>query len=54
MRETNRWHPVMLPDNYLRKMKQDLAEAEKMTESTHLEPDPDFCAESQSDEGQTP
>ena len=38
----NRWHPVMLPDDYIRKMKQDLAEAEAMVESkTRYEPDPD-------------
>ena len=24
----NRWHPVMLPDDYLRKLKQDLSEVE--------------------------
>ena len=35
----NRWHPVMLPDNYIRKMKQDLAEAEAIVESkTRYEP----------------
>jgi hypothetical protein len=44
----------MLPDNYLRKMKQDLAEADKMTESTHLEPEPELCDESQCDGGQSP
>jgi hypothetical protein len=31
--KTNRWHPVLLPDNYPRKMKQDLAEADAMVES---------------------
>jgi len=31
--ELARWHPVMLPDDYIRKMKQDLAEAEAMVES---------------------
>ena len=37
----SRWHPVVLPDDYIRKMKQDLAEA--MVESkTRYEPDPDF------------
>jgi len=37
------WHPVMLPDDYLRKMKQDLAEAEAMVESeTRYVPDPDI------------
>jgi len=29
----NRWHPCLLPDNYLRKMKQDLAEAEEQVET---------------------
>ena len=39
----NRWHPVMLPDDYLRKMKQDLSEVEAQVESkTSYEPDPDF------------
>jgi hypothetical protein len=37
----NRWHPVMLPDDYIRKMKQDLAEVEAQVESkTRYEPDP--------------
>ena len=31
--KTNRWHPVMLPDNYIRKMKQDLSEMEASVES---------------------
>ncbi len=36
----NRWHPVMLPDDYIRKMKQDLAEADALAESkTRCEPD---------------
>jgi hypothetical protein len=39
----NRWHPVMLPDDYIRKMKQGLAEVEAQIESkTRYEPDPDF------------
>jgi hypothetical protein len=43
MAQKNRWHPVMLPDDYLRKMKQDLAEVEAQVESkTRYEPDPDF------------
>ena len=29
----NRWHPVMLPDVYLRKMKQDLGEVEAKVEA---------------------
>jgi hypothetical protein len=38
----NRWHPVMLPDDYIRKMKQDLSEVEAQVESkTRYEPDPD-------------
>ena len=39
MAQKNRWHPVMLPDDYLRRLKQDLAEAEAMVESkTRYEP----------------
>ena len=42
MAQKNRWHPVMLPDDYLRKMKQDLAEVEAQVESkTRYEPDPE-------------
>jgi hypothetical protein len=42
MAQKNRWHPVMLPDDYIRKMKQDLAEVEAQVESkTRYEPDPD-------------
>ncbi len=38
----NRWHPCLLPDDYLRKMKQDLAELEAQVESrTRYEPFPD-------------
>ncbi|MCX6842548.1 MAG: hypothetical protein NTX53_09745 [candidate division WOR-3 bacterium] len=33
MPKTNRWHPVMLPDDYLRKMKQDLSEVEAQVEA---------------------
>ena len=33
MPKINRWHPVMLPDNYLRKMKQDLSEVEAQVEA---------------------
>ena len=29
----NHWHPVMLPDDYLRKMRQDLAEADAAADS---------------------
>jgi hypothetical protein len=43
MAQKNRWHPVMLPDDYLRKLKQDLSEVEARVESkTRYEPDPDF------------
>ena len=39
----NRWRPVMLPDDYLRKMKQGLEEVEAEVEAeTRYEPDPDF------------
>ncbi len=39
----NRWHPVILPDNYIRKLKQDLNELDAQVESkTRYEPDPDF------------
>jgi len=40
--QTERWHPVMLPDDYLRKLKQDLGEVEAKVEAeTRYEPDPD-------------
>ena len=40
MAQTNRWHPVMLPDDYLRKMKEDLSEVEAQVEAeTRCEPD---------------
>jgi hypothetical protein len=55
MIQTNRWHPVMLPDDYLRKMKQDLSEVEAQVEAEpRREPDPDTADESQPDEGPTP
>ena len=39
----NRWHSVMLPDDYIRKMKQDLSELEAQIETkTRYEPDPDY------------
>ena len=42
MAQKNRWHPVMLPDDYLRKLKQNLSEVEAQVESkTRYEPDPD-------------
>ena len=51
MPKTSRWHPVMLPDDYLRKLKQDLAESDAAADSaTHLEPDPEQPAESQGDD----
>ena len=33
MAQKNRWHAVMLPDDYLRKLKQDLSEVEALVES---------------------
>ncbi len=33
MPKLNRWHAVMLPDDYLRKMKQDLSEIEAQVEA---------------------
>ena len=33
MAQKNRWHPVILPDDYLRKMKQDPGEVEAEVES---------------------
>ena len=39
MPQGNRWHPVMLPDDYLRKMRQDLSEVEAQVEAeTRCEP----------------
>jgi len=36
------WSACFLPDDYLRKLKQDLSEVEAQVESeTHYEPDPD-------------
>jgi hypothetical protein len=50
--KTNRWHPVMLPDDYLRKLKQDLGKVEAQVEAeSRCEPDPDAADESLSDEG---
>jgi hypothetical protein len=31
--QTNRWHPVMLPDDYIRKMRQALGEVEAKVEA---------------------
>jgi hypothetical protein len=43
MARKNRWHPVMVPDDYLGKLKQDLSEVEAQVEAeTRHEPDPDF------------
>jgi hypothetical protein len=39
MRQNNRWHPCLLPDDYHRKLKQDLAEAADAIVDTHLEPE---------------
>jgi hypothetical protein len=45
----------MLPDDYLRKMRQDLSEVEAQVEAeSRCEPDPDAAAESRPDEGPTP
>jgi hypothetical protein len=33
MRQTNRWHPCLLPDNYQRRLRQDLAEADAVADS---------------------
>ena len=33
MPDNNRWHPCLLPDDYRRKLKQDLAEADSAAES---------------------
>jgi len=39
MAQKNRWHPVMLPDDYIRKMKQALGEIEAKVEAeTKYEP----------------
>jgi hypothetical protein len=41
MVQKNGWHAVMLPDDYLRKLKQDISEVEAQVESkTRYEPDP--------------
>ena len=32
----NRWHPCLLPDDYLRKLRQDVAEADAMVKSKTL------------------
>jgi len=42
MAQKNRWHPCLLPDDYLRKLRQDLAEADEVADSsTCYESDPD-------------
>jgi hypothetical protein len=41
MLQQNRWHPVMLPDDYLRKMRQDLAESDAADSASLSEPDLD-------------
>ena len=33
MAQKNRWHAVMLPDDYLRKLKQDQSESDVVAES---------------------
>jgi hypothetical protein len=42
MPKMNRWHPVMLPDDYLRKLKQDLAESDAL--KTAYETDSELTA----------
>lgn len=42
MLEINRWHPCMLPDNYQRKLRQDLAEADSL--KTAYETDSELTA----------
>jgi hypothetical protein len=37
MPQKNRWHPCLLPDNYQRKLKQDLAETDDAVERTVLD-----------------
>jgi hypothetical protein len=39
MRQNNRWHPCLLPDNYLRKVRQSLSESDDAVLDTHLEPE---------------
>jgi len=42
VRRQNRWHPCLLPDDYIRKLKQDLVESDAVAESeTRLEPEPE-------------
>ncbi|GEM_PF-1019841 len=46
----NRWHPCLLPDDYLRKLKQDIGEVEAKVEAeTRYEPDPDAPPSSDDD-----
>jgi hypothetical protein len=35
--QKNRWHPCLLPDNYLRKLRQDLSDAEAAQPDSRLE-----------------
>ena len=50
MAEKNRWHPCLLPDDYLRKLKRDLAESDEAADSsTRYEPDPDEAPPSDED-----
>jgi len=39
----------MLPDDYTRKLKQDLAESDASSKTSHLEPDPELAVEPQSE-----
>jgi hypothetical protein len=55
MVQPNRWHPVMLPDDYLRRLKQDLAESDEHAVcATRLEPDPEPPDDSDCDESPQP
>jgi hypothetical protein len=39
MPDKNRWHPCLLPDNYLRKVRQSISESDDAVLDTHLEPE---------------
>ena len=52
MRQNNRWHPCLLPDNYQRKLKQDLAEAKSTAVNPHSRLEPETEDGGQDDEVQ--
>jgi hypothetical protein len=61
MAEKNRWHPCLLPDEYLRKLKQNLSEVEAQVESKTRrvpvfedDPPPDYDAPPPSDDDPPP